>query len=134
MSFHELRPTLTSREVDWILGMTLGAMSYGTLLTLSISCIGKLQRCPQPPTGNKDLNQQRVLQCYVSLVLIFNTILQAKNMQQFLGAVFYTNPDKLTYFYWNPFNTFIGLVIMLTDGLVVSIRLLFTNHTIDYLL
>lgn len=79
MSFHDLRPALASREADWIVGMTLGAMSYGMLLILSFSCIDHLQRCPKPITGGRILTQQRVLQGYVGLVWIFNTILQANS-------------------------------------------------------
>lgn len=122
MSLYELRPSLTLREVDWILGMTLGGMSYGALLALSLNCLVHLHDATKAPGCNGFWTQTRALQGHVTLVLVFNTILQVKNIQEFLGAVFFLNPDQLTAVYMNQFGIFIVMIAMLTDGLLVSNR------------
>lgn len=117
LSLYQLRPTLATRELGWMLGMTLGAMSYGALLTLSINCIERLRRHPK---GKKLWTQQHVFQGFIILVLIFNTVKQVENIRLVSTAILYTDPDKVTLFSWIPSDIVIVFTMMLTDGLLAS--------------
>lgn len=121
MSLHELRPVVTTREVGWILGMTLAGISYGVLLTLSIICIVHLCRITKVSKGDGFWNRRHFFQGFVMVVLALNTTLQVYHIDEFIYAVFYINPDKLVKFYWNLSNINVLLLAMLTDGLLVSV-------------
>lgn len=121
MSLYELRPIITTREVGWMLGMTLAAMGYVVLLTLSLSCIWHLRHTARASGIDRFWTQHHILRGYIVLVVAFNTILQVRQADEFIQAVFYTNPDRLTKFYWNISNVFVLLLAMLTDGLLVGI-------------
>lgn len=119
MSLYELRPTLATREVGWMLGMSLGALCYGALLTLSISCIIHFHRTTSS-TGGGFWTQHPIFQGYVVLVLLLDTVMQASVMEIMIRGVFYTNPDRITGLSWTFDNVLISTIIMVTDALMVS--------------
>lgn len=132
MSLYELQPILTTREVGWVLGMTLGAISYGALLALSISCIGLLHRTAKPFAAGGFWNQHRVFQGYVVLILALNTILQVDHIKSFIQIIFYTKPDQVALLYRGPWRTLNGWIVVLADGLLVSV-LYRISHTAERL-
>lgn len=122
MSLYELRPILTTREVGWLLGMTLGAISYGVLLTLSSCCIRHLYHTPKASVGDGFWKQHRVFQGYIVLILALNTVLQVDDIGEFTQAIFYTDPNQLNAkFRWVFGGILVCGIIMLTDGLLVSV-------------
>lgn len=121
MTFRDLQPPFTSLKVNWILGMTFGAMCYGALFILSVICIGHLRHSVGKAHPAKTFrNQHRVLQGHVALVLVLNTVMQVKDIQQFIDAIFYTDSGQLTTFFLNWVNIFWLMIALVTDGLLVS--------------
>jgi hypothetical protein len=103
-------------ERNWVIGMIIGAVCYGILIILSLSCLKALH--PLPKEG-MFWNQRRVLMLHVVLLLICNTGLQLKNYKQILVAIFDTSPEDLRYFYLDWWNILVVIVLGLTDGLLV---------------
>ncbi len=120
-SLFDVRPGLTSKEVIWIIGLILGGAGYGVLFTLGISSL--LVFFHSPRTDGGWISRKNILSIHVLVVLLFNTFLQAWNVQSNIKAIFYTDPDRITFFYHDWQNIFIVFIAMLTDGVLVSTRL-----------
>lgn len=119
-SLLDTQPALTRKEVIWVIGLILGGIGYGALLTLGISTLIILLYSPR---ACGYLDRQKLLALHVLLVILFNTFLQVWNAQSNIKAIFYTDPDKITYFYHDWENMFIVFLAMLTEGVLVSYHL-----------
>lgn len=118
MSVYELRPTVATRQVGWMLGLALSAQCHGALLTLSVGCIVHLHHTAEPTGGY--WTQRHIFQGYIVLVLLLNTASQASNIETTIRDVFYSNPDRITGLSWILVDVLVSAVLMLTDGLLVS--------------
>lgn len=119
-SLFDTQPSLTGKEVIWVIGLILGGVGYGALLTLGINTLVILLRSSR--TGGY-LHRDGFLSLHVLLVILFNTFLQVWNAQSYIKAIFYTDPDHITYFYHDWENIFIVILATLTEGVLVSSHL-----------
>lgn len=120
MSLFTNNPSLTNREIIWVLSLAVGWLGSGALITLGTVCLVTLGSANIRKPG-RNRNQQRYLQLHVLLILIINLFLLVWNMYMYIKAIFFESPDHLTYFYRDWSNVFVVLAGMLTDGLLVSI-------------
>jgi hypothetical protein len=105
-------------------GIFLGAIVYGGLVTTGINCI----RLLAPPSGNS-VFQTQMLRWYVSVLLIINTIFEVENFlwTNFFPAFGRRMPDPVEREQaFNTLELLRALSIVLTaasnDGLLVSLR------------
>ncbi len=119
-SLSDVRPILTGAEVTWFLGLILGGIGYGALVTLGISCLVTFFRSPR--TGNGWFSRETILSAHVLLVLLTNTFLQVWNAEANINAIFYTDPDRITYFYHDWTNLCTAFLASSTEGVLVSTR------------
>lgn len=117
-SLFDAQPYLTRKETTWVIGLVLSGIAYGSLLTLGITCLAALYR--SPPTFRYKL----FFSSYVVAVLFINTFLQIWNAESTITAIFYTDPDRITFFYHGWENVFLVVLLILTDGILVSTYLL----------
>lgn len=109
-------------QLTWTIGIVIGAVVYGALVTLGLSCIRLL--CPR---CGKDTLQARLLRGHIFALLLVNTIFGVEN---FIWANFYTifagsisNPiDQQQAFSNIQLLCTLTMVMVgiLTDGLLVS--------------
>jgi hypothetical protein len=114
---------LLQREASWIIGLALGGMTYGALLTLGIICLRTFHKVhrAKPHSGGTDRTvQNRILQTHVVLLLVLNTCSQAWNIRIFIKGLVYTDRSNLTFFYRDRSSIFLVLIVVLCDGLLVS--------------
>lgn len=114
----QARPILTQKEVIWVIGLILGGIGYGALLTLGIACLVTFSYSRH--TGRRWFVCEKILSVHVSLVLLTNTILQVWNAKSNVNAIFYTDPDSITFFYHDWENIFTVFLAMLTEGILVG--------------
>lgn len=119
-SLFDTQPSLTGKEVIWVIGLILGGVGYGALLTIGINILVILLRSSR--TGGY-LDRDKFLSLHVLLVILFNTFLQVWNAQSYIKAIFYTDPNDITYFYHGWENIIIIILAMLTEGVLVSSHL-----------
>ncbi|KAF9447014.1 hypothetical protein P691DRAFT_803059, partial [Macrolepiota fuliginosa MF-IS2] len=96
--------------------MTIGAICYGVLITLGLSCLATLRRLPR---ARIFWSQRMVLMVHVCSLLVLNTALSVKGMKGNLVSIFETRPEALTYFYLDRFNIMAVIIFALTDGVLV---------------
>jgi len=113
----QARPILTQKEVIWVIGLILGGIGYGALLTLGVACLVTFSYSRH--LGRRWLGCEKILSVHVSLVLLMNTILQVWNAKSNVNAIFYTDPDHITFFYHDWENIFTVFLAMLTEGILV---------------
>lgn len=106
-------------EVTWVLGLILGGIEYGALVALGVCCLVAFLHSPQTDGGW--FNRKNVLSAHVLLVLLLNTFLQIWNTESNIKAIFYTKPDRLTFFYHDWTNLVNGFLATSTEGVLVSI-------------
>lgn len=108
-------------ELNWTVGIVIGAVLYGALVTLGINCIRLLV-----PQGGRDSPQLRLLRGYVYALLLVNTIFGIGN---FIWANCFTIFGRSTPVFqlgqmFISIELFCTLTIVvvgtLTDGLLVS--------------
>lgn len=109
-------PDIIKTEINWVIGVTLGAFAFGILLTLGLNCLRALWSLP-PQTGF--LNQRRLLMVHVFLQIVANAVFQINSLRENMYAIFYTRPEELTYFYLDAWNVLIVFLFALTDGMLV---------------
>ncbi|KAJ3576673.1 hypothetical protein NP233_g266 [Leucocoprinus birnbaumii] len=118
----QLAASLSKREVVWIVGLVMGGIAYGALLTLSIMTLVALFRARKIAIRNAEKRlalQYQILQLHIVLVTGLNTFLQVWNLIHYSREIVYTEKSQLTYFYrdWSTIVTV--LLAALTDGLLV---------------
>lgn len=121
-SLFDARPTLTQKEIAWVIGLVLGGIGYGALLTLGITCLVAFYHLPRP------FRHERFLSLYVLAVLLINTFLQVWNARSNIKAIFYTDPDRITFFYHDWENIFLVVLLILTEGVLVRTRSLYGEY------
>ncbi len=130
LSLFRARPDLTSKEVIWVIGLILGGVGYGILLTLGINSLVAFLRSPL--RGGGLFSRNNILSLHVILIILLSTVLQVWHAQSSIKAIFYTDPDHITFFYHGWENIFIVILAMSTEGLLVSTRLLCCGGLLEF--
>lgn len=110
-------------QLHWTIGIVIGAVIFGALLTLGMSCVRLLA-----PLDGKRLLQLRLLRVYVISLMLINTIYGVENFlwSNFL-SIFGDEVQERRFFASIQLACTFTMVLVgvLTDGLLVSISIIF---------